>query len=97
MSELAATVAAGMSHTPPGGRSVTDDAPISAPSRRLVELLGEHPDGLTIGQLSEHARARFRGLPREPRLNAIKHRAERVMPPARIYAVRRGHRGDSVV
>ena len=36
---------------------------LSGPARRLVTLLAEHPDGLSLAQLAEYARARFRGLP----------------------------------
>ena len=36
---------------------------LSGPARRLVTLLAEHPDGLSLTQLAEYARARFRGLP----------------------------------
>jgi ATP-dependent DNA helicase RecQ len=36
---------------------------LSGPARRIVTLLAEHPDGLSLAQLAEYARARFRGLP----------------------------------
>ena len=36
---------------------------LSGPARQLVTLLAEHPDGLSLAQLAEYARARFRGLP----------------------------------
>src|SRR5215467_10020909 len=36
---------------------------LSGPARQLVALLAEHPDGLSLAQLAQHARARFRGLP----------------------------------
>jgi len=42
---------------------VIDQARISGPARRLVDLLAEHQDGLSLAQLAEHARARFHGLP----------------------------------
>jgi RecQ family ATP-dependent DNA helicase len=35
---------------------------MSGPARKLVALLAEHPDGLTINELAEHSRARFPGL-----------------------------------
>ena len=36
---------------------------LSGPARRLVSLLAEHPAGLSLAQLAEFARGRFRGLP----------------------------------
>jgi ATP-dependent DNA helicase RecQ len=36
---------------------------LSGPARQLITLLAEHPDGLSLAQLAERARARFRGLP----------------------------------
>jgi ATP-dependent DNA helicase RecQ len=36
---------------------------LSGPARRLVTVLAENPDGLSLAQLAEYARARFRGLP----------------------------------
>jgi Rad3-related DNA helicase len=36
---------------------------LSGPARRIVALLAEHPDGLSLAQLADLARTRFRGLP----------------------------------
>ncbi len=36
---------------------------LSGPARRIVKLLAEHTDGLSLAQLAEYACARFRGLP----------------------------------
>jgi ATP-dependent DNA helicase RecQ len=40
-----------------------DEKRLSGPARRLVTLLAEYPAGLSLAQLGENARARFRGLP----------------------------------
>src|SRR5262249_27756366 len=40
-----------------------DEKRLSGPARRLVAMLAEYPDGLSLAQLGEYARARFRGLP----------------------------------
>lgn len=44
--------------------------PLSGPAGRLVAVLAEHPDGLSRQELTEHARAKFRGLPAE-RVSAL--------------------------
>lgn len=42
---------------------MTGQLPLSVPTRKLAALLTEYPDGLTLAQLVEQARTRFRGLP----------------------------------
>ncbi|MGO9297742.1 MAG: DEAD/DEAH box helicase, partial [Streptosporangiaceae bacterium] len=39
------------------------DLRLSGPARQLVTVLAEYPDGLSLAQLAEHARARFPRLP----------------------------------
>ena len=36
---------------------------LSGPARRIVTLLAGHPDGLSLAELDDYARTRFRGLP----------------------------------
>jgi hypothetical protein len=65
--------------------------------RGITTMLGDRPAVLAIqpGQHPQHQRGRMphRLVTSEPPRDPIKHRAERRLPPARIYAVRRGHRG----
>ncbi len=50
----------------------------------------------------QHPQHQIRGVPQrliahEPRLDTVQHRAERLTPPNRIYAMSRGHRSEFVV
>lgn len=64
-------------------------------------MLGDRPAILAIqpGQHPQHQRCGVpqRLLTSQPRLDAVQHRAERLMPPDRIYAMSRGHRGLLIV
>jgi hypothetical protein len=68
---------------------------------QIATMLGDRPAILTI-QPGQHAQHQPGGVPQrlvagEARLNPVQHRAERLMPPDRIYAMSRGHRGETVV
>jgi hypothetical protein len=68
---------------------------------QVTAMLGDRPAVLALqpAQHPEHQPARVsqRLVAREPRRDPIDHLAVRHPPPARIYAVCRGHRGDLVV
>ncbi len=64
-------------------------------------MLGNGPTVLAL-QRRQHPQHQIRGVPQrliahEPRLDTVQHRAERLTPPNRIYAMSRGHRSEFVV